>query len=222
VSVASEVDAWAIRTSGLSSSYRDTGQGPRYGDEVLLLPAAIGGLGVVLARASLVETELRSGRLVRLFSRRVAATGSFFIVYPQGSEIFEKIQKFQQWLLEQARPVERESAVGVQLGQDVTHRAPRRLRHRYLATPSSHKPFGSAHLESWRSAQGRRRKFPWRSATDRFSSEASARPVRVSGTLENPRRSTRCWICRRLSSNSAESRATRTRPRTGSLGPNGQ
>jgi LysR family transcriptional regulator, glycine cleavage system transcriptional activator len=133
----SERQSWSVWFEAVGLSYRDTGQGPRYGDEILLLPAAVGGLGVVLARASLVEAELKSGRLVRLFSRRVAATGSFFIVYPQGSEHFEKIQKFQQWLLEQARPVERESPVAVQVRQDVTHRAPRRPRHRYLATASS-------------------------------------------------------------------------------------
>jgi LysR family glycine cleavage system transcriptional activator len=116
----SERQSWSVWFEAVGLSYRDTGQGPRYGDEILLLPAAIGGLGVVLARASLVEAELKSGRLVRLFSRKVAARGTFFIVYPQASEACEKIREFRQWLLEQARPLVRENGVGVHVGQDAT------------------------------------------------------------------------------------------------------
>src|SRR5205807_1847990 len=82
-----------------------------YSDANLLLPAAIGGLGVALVRASLVEAELASGRLVRLFSRSVRTRYSSFIVYPPRSKSFGKVQVFQQWLLEQARPVERKDAV---------------------------------------------------------------------------------------------------------------
>ena len=86
--------------------YRDTGQEPNYSEANLLLPAAIGGLGVALARASLVEADLASGRLVRLFSRSVPTRNSYFIVYPPGSGTFEKIRTFQQWLLEQIPPAE--------------------------------------------------------------------------------------------------------------------
>jgi DNA-binding transcriptional LysR family regulator len=96
--------------------YRDAGQGPRYSDENLLLPAAIGGLGVALARASLVEADLASGRLVQLFSRSVPTRHSYFIVYPPRSKSFGKIQVFQEWLLEQVRPVERKHALVAQAG----------------------------------------------------------------------------------------------------------
>src|SRR5260370_19004134 len=64
-----ERQPWSIWFEAVGLDYRDTGQGPRYSDTSLLLPAAIGGLGVPLARASLVERELASGRLVRPFSR---------------------------------------------------------------------------------------------------------------------------------------------------------
>jgi DNA-binding transcriptional LysR family regulator len=69
-----------------------------HSDENLLIPAALGGLGVALARASLIEAELASRRLVRLFSR------------------FGKIQVFQEWLLEHVRPVERKDAIVAQAG----------------------------------------------------------------------------------------------------------
>jgi len=106
-----ERQPWSIWFEAVGLDYRDTGQGPRYSDANLLLPAAIGGLGVALVRASLVEAELASGRLVRLFSRSVRTRYSSFIVYPPRSKSFGKVQVFQQWLLEQARPVERKDAV---------------------------------------------------------------------------------------------------------------
>ena len=109
-----ERQPWSIWFEAVGLDYRDAGQGPHYSDGNLLLPAAIAGLGVALARASLVEADLASGRLVRLFSRSVPTRYSYFIVYPPGSETFEKIQVFQQWLLEQVPPAERKSAIGAQ------------------------------------------------------------------------------------------------------------
>jgi LysR family glycine cleavage system transcriptional activator len=106
---------WSIWFEAVGLNYRDARRGPRYSDASLLLPAAIGGLGVALARASLVEGELASGRLVRLFSRSVPTTYSY-IVYPPRSKNSAKIQVFQQWLLEQVRPVERKDALVAQAG----------------------------------------------------------------------------------------------------------
>src|SRR5258706_12007114 len=101
-----ERQPWSIWFEAVGLDYRDAGQGPRYSEENLLLPAAIAGLGVALARASLVAADLASGRLVRLLSRSVPTRYSYFIVYPSGSETVRKVQVFQQWLLEQVRPVE--------------------------------------------------------------------------------------------------------------------
>jgi LysR family glycine cleavage system transcriptional activator len=102
-----ERQPWSLWFKAVGLDYRDARQRPRYGDQTLLLAAAIAGLGVALARASLVAADLESGRLVRLFSRRVPTRYSYFIVYPPGSAGFRKIQVFQAWLLERVRPVER-------------------------------------------------------------------------------------------------------------------
>ena len=109
-----ERQPWSIWFEAVGLDYRDTGQQPRYSDHNLLLPAAIGGLGVALARASLVEAELASGRLVQLFSQSVPTRHSYFIVYPPRFESSRKIQVFQDWLLEQVRSVEQEDAVVAQ------------------------------------------------------------------------------------------------------------
>jgi LysR family glycine cleavage system transcriptional activator len=111
-----ERQPWSIWFEAVGLNYRDAGQGPLYSDGNLLLPAAAAGLGVALARASLVEGELASGRLVRLFARSVPTRYSYFIVYPPGSETYEKIQVFQQWLLNQAPPVERKRSLGAPVG----------------------------------------------------------------------------------------------------------
>src|SRR6266403_4444558 len=111
-----ERQPWSLWFKAVGLDYRDARQRPRYSDQTLLLAAAIAGLGVALARASLVAADLKSGRLVRLFSRSVPTRNSYFIVYPRGSESYGKIQVFQEWLLEQVRPVERKQAIVAQAG----------------------------------------------------------------------------------------------------------
>jgi LysR family glycine cleavage system transcriptional activator len=105
-----ERQPWSIWFRAVGLDYPDAGQGSRYGDQTMLLAAAIAGLGVALARASLVQADLESGRLVRLFSRSVRATYAYYIVYPPGSETLGKVQAFQEWLLEQVRSGERKGA----------------------------------------------------------------------------------------------------------------
>src|SRR5260221_13519483 len=100
---------WSLWFEAVGLSYRDAGKGPSYSGDNLLLPAAIARLGVARARASLVEADLESGRLIRLFSRSVPTRYSYYIVYPPGSETFGKIQEFQQWLLEQVQPRRQEA-----------------------------------------------------------------------------------------------------------------
>jgi LysR family glycine cleavage system transcriptional activator len=124
---------WSIWFEAVGLGYRDAGRGPHYSDQNLLYPAAIAGLGVALARASLVEAELASGRLVRLFSRSVPTKSSYYIVYPPGSQTRAKIQVFQDWLLGQVQPGERKSAIGAQAGQDVTAGDPPVARRRFAS-----------------------------------------------------------------------------------------
>lgn len=98
-----ERQPWSLWFKAVGLEYRDAGQGQRYSEQTVLLAAAIAGLGVALARASFVQADLESGRLVRLFPHSVRTKYSYFIVYPPGSETLGKIQAFQEWLLEQAR-----------------------------------------------------------------------------------------------------------------------
>jgi LysR family glycine cleavage system transcriptional activator len=129
-----ERQPWSMWFEAVGLDYRDAGQGSRYGDANLLLPAAVAGLGVALVRASLVEADLASGRLVRLFSRSVPTRYSYFIVYPPGSATLEKIRVFQQWLLEQVPPVERKGAIGARAAKRVAVGTSRPVRRRRFAS----------------------------------------------------------------------------------------
>jgi LysR family transcriptional regulator, glycine cleavage system transcriptional activator len=97
-----ERQPWSLWFEGVGLDYRDTGQGSRYSEQTVLLAAAMAGLGVALARALLVQRDLESGRLVRLFPNSVRTKYSYFIVYPPGSEALGKIRAFEEWLLEEA------------------------------------------------------------------------------------------------------------------------
>jgi LysR family glycine cleavage system transcriptional activator len=97
-----ERQPWSLWFKEVGLDYDDDARGTRYSEQNLLLAAAIGGLGVALARASFVRADLESGRLVQLFSRSVRTKYSYFIVYPRGSETLAKIQAFQEWLLSSA------------------------------------------------------------------------------------------------------------------------
>jgi LysR family glycine cleavage system transcriptional activator len=127
-----ERQPWSIWFKAVGLDYRDAGQGPRYGEQTLLLAAAIAGLGVALARASFVQADLESGRLVRLFSQSARTSYSYFIVYPSGSENTGKIQVFQEWLLEQVRLRERKGAIGARAAKGVAGRTLRLVRRRGL------------------------------------------------------------------------------------------
>jgi LysR family transcriptional regulator, glycine cleavage system transcriptional activator len=127
-----ERQPWSIWFEAVGLNYRDAGQGPRYGDGNLLLPAAVAGLGVALARASLVEPDLASGRLVQLFTRSVPTRYSYFIVYPPASETSSKIQVFQKWLLEQVRP-DGEGATEATVAEDSMGRTAKPVRRRGFA-----------------------------------------------------------------------------------------
>jgi LysR family glycine cleavage system transcriptional activator len=113
---------WSLWFEAAGLDPRDAVKGPRYSDNNLLIPAVIAGLGVALARASLVRADLESGRLVQLFSG-VPAKSAYFIVYPPVSQSREKVQVFQRWLLEQALD-ERNEAAGAQATHVLRRPAP--------------------------------------------------------------------------------------------------
>ncbi len=76
--------------------------GATYDDSAVVLEAAAKGLGVALARSSLVEHDLRTGRLVRLFPEEVEAKYGYFVVWRPESRKLHLIHGFRDWLLAEA------------------------------------------------------------------------------------------------------------------------
>ena len=73
-----------------------------FDDSDLLLQAAARGLGVALARSSLVETDLREGRLVRPLEGEAPAEAGFHFVWREDSRKLRRILRLRDWLLAEA------------------------------------------------------------------------------------------------------------------------
>jgi LysR family transcriptional regulator, glycine cleavage system transcriptional activator len=73
-------------------------RGTRFSLAELALQAAIDGIGVVLGRLVLAESDLAAGRLVRPFKIILPLDVSYFLVMPKGGARRQEIQCFREWL----------------------------------------------------------------------------------------------------------------------------
>ena len=71
-----------------------------FDDSNLAIQAAISGLGVALAWHSLVEADLKAGRLVRLLDRRIPTTLGYHLVIPENRATLGKVVAFRKWLFD--------------------------------------------------------------------------------------------------------------------------
>lgn len=85
--------------------FREPKRGPVFTDSAVLLDAAAAGLGIALARRTLVEADLQSGRLLRLFELGVPDPSSYFFVWRAEHPQREALFVLRDWLLEQAGAV---------------------------------------------------------------------------------------------------------------------
>jgi LysR family glycine cleavage system transcriptional activator len=89
-------------------------KGVIYDDSLLLLDAAAQGLGVALARGSLAEQDLMSGRLVRPLPEEVASTWGFYVVWRADSRRLARIHALRDWLLAETADRRGRQAAGQQ------------------------------------------------------------------------------------------------------------
>lgn len=95
-------DQWRDWFAAADVSRPDHERGPRYGDELMLLQAAIEGQGIALARSLIASDEIGAGRLVRLFDITVQCRHSYYFVCPEGRESKAEIRSFLDWLRREA------------------------------------------------------------------------------------------------------------------------
>lgn len=93
-------EAWAEHL-GLPDLRAD--EGLRLSDSMMLMEAAVRGLGVAIGRTSLAGGHLAAGRLVRPFAVTKPADYAYYVVAPEGSETRPRLRVFVDWLMEEAR-----------------------------------------------------------------------------------------------------------------------
>jgi LysR family glycine cleavage system transcriptional activator len=77
-------------------------QGMLFDDSVMLLEAAAQGIGVALARSGLIETDLRTGRLVAPLQAAIASELGYWIVWRSDNRKLRRIVALRDWLVEEA------------------------------------------------------------------------------------------------------------------------
>lgn len=97
-----EVD-WRMWLMAAGVEGVDAARGPIFSHSPLTIQAAIHGEGVALGRTALIEEELASGRLVRLFDLRMKAEMAYYIVYPPRAIERPMVRAFRDWLVAEAR-----------------------------------------------------------------------------------------------------------------------
>jgi LysR family glycine cleavage system transcriptional activator len=78
----------------------DATAGPRYNTASDAIGAAIGGAGILLARWSLVVSDVADGRLVRLFDIALPVRQGFHVVFREGYRDRPEVNAFHAWLFQ--------------------------------------------------------------------------------------------------------------------------
>ena len=99
----SERQPWTPWFRAMGLDWPEPSRGPIYSDETLLVQAAAEGIGVALARGALVAADLATGRLVRLFPKRVPSRAAYYLVYPKAAADFERVRAFRDWIRQEVK-----------------------------------------------------------------------------------------------------------------------
>lgn len=95
---------WSIWFSAFALD--DPGRGLEFEDSIMLVEAAVQGMGVALGRGSLIEQDLASGRLVRLLPHAVYNENAFYMAWRADSPKLRRIHALRDWLLKEASTLE--------------------------------------------------------------------------------------------------------------------
>lgn len=94
--------AWQQWLTALGADAGTAAQGPVFSDTSLVIDAAIAGQGIALARSALAALDLAAGRLLRPLPDTQPASFAYWVVCARAAAPLPKIERFRNWLLEQA------------------------------------------------------------------------------------------------------------------------
>lgn len=78
--------------------------GPEFEDSLMIAEAAAQGMGVALARSSIVQQDLESGRLVRLLPEAVENDFAFYVAWRADNPKLARIHALRDWLIAEIGP----------------------------------------------------------------------------------------------------------------------
>ncbi len=96
-------EGWGYWLSMINEDLVDPSRGMQLDTLLASLRLAELGVGVALARSSMVEDMLADGRLVELFDQRIPASESFYLVRKSGTDLSPEAMLFFDWLERQSR-----------------------------------------------------------------------------------------------------------------------
>lgn len=92
---------WGLWFQNMDMGNVNTTRGMKINSSAAVLQAAIEGQGVALARSVMVQNDVQSGRLIRLFPEmQMPSPFSYFVVYRHEFTNLPKVRLFLNWLLE--------------------------------------------------------------------------------------------------------------------------
>ncbi len=99
---------WTMWLKAASVTTIDATRGPRFNQSNLALEAAISGRGVVLAKRTLAQADLDSGRLAAPFKVSTPIDFAYYVVHPPGRARSRQARAFITWVHEEAAAYERD------------------------------------------------------------------------------------------------------------------
>ena len=100
----SRLGGWSTWFQAMEVANVDGRRGPRFEHHLMVIQAAIAGLGVALLPSFLVQKELHEGTLVTPFPDHVLETDkSYWLAYPERSRQLPALQSFRDWLRDRLR-----------------------------------------------------------------------------------------------------------------------
>ena len=97
------VPGWRMWLKAAGATKVDPEPGPRFGNDNMLVEAALAGQGVALITHAVVARELESGKLVRPFPPAVFEETAFcyYLVYPERHRSTPKVIAFRDWIFKE-------------------------------------------------------------------------------------------------------------------------
>ena len=93
------IDDWRLWLTAAGVTGVDPERGPRFDNSFVAYRGAEEGLGMAIGRGIVLESALRSGRLVAPFDMRLASRHAYYFACAEGAERMRKVALFRRWLM---------------------------------------------------------------------------------------------------------------------------